>query len=719
MSSPIERLNEALSDRYRVERELGTGGMATVYRAQDLRHDRTVAIKVLRPELVAAVGSERFLAEIRTTANLQHPSILPLFDSGEAGSLLFYVMPCVEGESLEERLHRERQLPVDECVAIVGQLADALEYAHRKGVVHRDIKPANVLLHEGRPLLADFGIALALGAVEDRRLTRTGMAVGTPRYMSPEQAANDQSIGPRSDIYSLACVLHEMLLGEPPHDDATPRAILTRKLTESVESLTARRHTIPPNVDAAVRQALERIPADRFSSAKDLGNALADPGFRYDMAHRDEGRIRQWRAPATSRWTVGAAVVAVAVGTLAWSFLVRPSGGDAVDLPVGVVDDPETVIAVIPFRTSGADLEHLEEGFMDLLSSSLPQSNAVATVDPRTVLKRLRELAPDGDIDVEEATSLASEMGATAVLLGSAVSAGAELRLDAVVYGRDGQPLATAGVSGSTEEPFTLADELAVSVVRELWTSDAPIPHLNSGAVTTRSPEAVRGWLAGERMYRAGDILGAREVLERTVALDSTFALARYRLGWTLAWTEGPEAPETVAQLREALRYGDRLPVRERTVLEAFLMFTERRLEEGHRFLTPHLQRWPDDPEAWIVMANYQYHHPTWMGLSTSEILEPFDRVIALDSSLVAAYFHPIHIALQHRDRRLFDRYMEPLLRRVDLDGAPHVERLLSRGEACFEGPEDVEPLPEAEWLSGEPAMQPLCLREPDPGAGG
>lgn len=356
---------------------------------------------------------------------------------------------------------------------------------------------------------------------------------------------------------------------------------------------------------------------------------------------------------------------------------------------------------------------------MDLLARSLPQSDAVATVDPRTVVKRLRALAPDGDVDVTQAVSLAREVGATSVLLGSAVSVGGELRLDAVVYGGNGEPIATAAARGSAEEAFALADELAVSVVRDLWSSSTPIPHVDVGAVLTRSPDAVRSWLDGERRYRAGDILGAREALEQAVALDSTFALARYRLGWALAWTEGPRDPETVAELRRALRYGERLPLRERTVLEAFLMFTERRLEEGRDFLRPYLQRWPDDPEAWIVLANYQYHHPRWMGLDTDQILEPFDRVIALDSSLVAAYFHPIDIALQNRDRRLFERYMEPLLRRVELDEAYRVARYVEHGDACFGGQPNVEPVPVEERLSGDPVGVPPCVSSTVPGGSG
>lgn len=221
--STVERLNAALSGRYRLAGELGEGGMATVYLARDLKHRREVALKVLKPELAAVVGAERFLAEIETTAHLQHPNILPLFDSGEAAGSIFFVMPYVEGETLRERLDREKQLPVDEAVRIASEVAEALDHAHRQGIVHRDIKPGNILLRDGRPLVADFGIALAVRTTEGERLTETGLSVGTPHYMSPEQATGSREVGPATDVYALGCVLYEMLVGEPPYTGSTPQ----------------------------------------------------------------------------------------------------------------------------------------------------------------------------------------------------------------------------------------------------------------------------------------------------------------------------------------------------------------------------------------------------------------------------------------------------------------------------------------------------------------
>jgi len=274
-----DRLNNALGGRYVVESKLGEGGMATVYLAQDLKHNRPVALKVLKPELAAVVGAERFLTEIETTANLQHPNILPLFDSGEADGFLFYVMPFVEGETLADRIAREKQLPVDEAIGIASEVAGALEHAHQHGVIHRDIKPANILLRDGRPQIADFGIALAVGAAGGSRLTETGLSVGTPFYMSPEQATGDQGVGPASDTYALACVLYEMLVGEPPYLGNTAQAVLGKIIQGLPVSARAVRKSVPGNVDATIRKALEKLPADRFTGAQEFARALADPGF--------------------------------------------------------------------------------------------------------------------------------------------------------------------------------------------------------------------------------------------------------------------------------------------------------------------------------------------------------------------------------------------------------------------------------------------------------
>ena len=272
-------LQAALADRYTFERELGAGGMATVFLVRDVKHDRHVALKVLRPELAAVIGAERFLQEIKTTASLQHPHILGLIDSGENAHQLWYAMPFVDGESLRDRITREKQLPVGEAVRLVVEVAGALDYAHRRGVIHRDIKPENILLQDGRALVADFGIALAASKAGGSRMTETGMSLGTPQYMSPEQAMGEREITARSDVYALGCVLYALLIGEPPFTGPTPQAIVARVMTGEPAPLTAARKTIPPHVEAAVLQALQKLPADRFASAAEFALALGNPSF--------------------------------------------------------------------------------------------------------------------------------------------------------------------------------------------------------------------------------------------------------------------------------------------------------------------------------------------------------------------------------------------------------------------------------------------------------
>jgi Tol biopolymer transport system component/tRNA A-37 threonylcarbamoyl transferase component Bud32 len=325
LTDPVTRLTAALADRYRIERELGQGGMATVYLAEDLKHDRKVALKVLKPELAAVLGAERFVVEIKTTAALQHPHILPLFDSGTADGFLFYVMPYIQGETIRDKLNRETQFGVDEAVRIAREVADALDYAHRNGVIHRDIKPENLLLHDGRAMVMDFGIALAVSAAASGRMTETGLSLGTPHYMSPEQATAEKDLTPRADVYSLASVLYEMLTGNPPHTGATVQQIIMKIITEAVEPVTKYRKTVPPHVVGAVARALEKLPADRFESAKAFRDALGSEGYSY--ATTPAGLTAATLAgTANGRWggrhvmiaASAVAVVAIAAAAAGW-----------------------------------------------------------------------------------------------------------------------------------------------------------------------------------------------------------------------------------------------------------------------------------------------------------------------------------------------------------------------------------------------------------------
>ena len=317
--NPLDQLTAALADRYEVEHEIGAGGMATVYLARDLKHNRRVALKVLKPELGAVLGVERFLSEIQVTANLQHPNLLPLFDSGDANGLLFYVMPFVEGETLRARLDREKQLPVDEAVRIAVAMAGALDYAHGNGVIHRDMKPENVLLQAGQPVIADFGIALAVSNAGGARVTQTGLSLGTPQYMSPEQATGDRVIDARTDIYSLAAMTYEMLTGEPPHTGTSAQAIIAKLMIEDVRPLTVLRRAVPPHVDAAVRHGLEKLAADRFEKAGDFAAALT--GARpFVMAGATTAAVGSHSAP-TQRTSarLKALIASLAVAALAFA----------------------------------------------------------------------------------------------------------------------------------------------------------------------------------------------------------------------------------------------------------------------------------------------------------------------------------------------------------------------------------------------------------------
>jgi serine/threonine-protein kinase len=357
MTDMLGRLTASLADRYVIERELGAGGMATVYLAHDVRHDRKVALKVLKPELAAVLGAERFVVEIKTTAALQHPHILPLFDSGTADGFLFYVMPYIQGETIRDKLSRETQFGVDEAVRIAREVADALDYAHRQGVIHRDIKPENLLLHDGRAMVMDFGIALALSAAAGGRMTETGLSLGTPHYMSPEQATAEKVLTPRSDVYSLASVLYEMLTGNPPHVGASAQQIIMKIITEPVQPVTVLRKSVPPHVSAALARALEKLPADRFESAKAFGDALASEGFSYGTAAASVGpSVRRSVGPSARRsvlalsWII--AIAAVVVAVLGWMRRAPEPPLRRFDLAFGaVVPVPNTEVVISPDGT--------------------------------------------------------------------------------------------------------------------------------------------------------------------------------------------------------------------------------------------------------------------------------------------------------------------------------------------------------------------------------
>ncbi len=395
MADILDRLKAALADRYRIEHELGSGGMATVYLAEDVKHHRKVAVKVLRPELAAILGGERFLREVSIVAKLNHPHILALHDSGEVEEFLYYVMPYVEGESLRQKLNREKQLSIEEAVRITEQVASALDYAHRHDVIHRDIKPENILLHDGQALVADFGIALAVRAAGGDRLTETGLSLGTPQYMSPEQATADRELDARSDVYSLGCVLYEMLAGEAPYTGPTAQAVIARVISGKPERITALRDTVPVHVEAAVHQALAKLPADRFATASQFAEALTNPMAAVAAA----GPVVQlasgdgWtRFAASHRWLRWAIPLSVAVlaGAAVWGW-VRPTPLPAPGMPIRfwvpspasgpLADHPGNVLALSP---DGARIAYVAVGDRGTQLYLRPMDQLEATPMPGT-----------------------------------------------------------------------------------------------------------------------------------------------------------------------------------------------------------------------------------------------------------------------------------------------------------------------------------------------
>jgi len=484
----IERLSEALAGRYRVEREIGAGGMATVYLAHDERHDRSVAIKVLRSDLAAVMGADRFLSEIRTTANLQHPHILPLFDSGEADGFLFYVMPYVEGESLRARIDREKHLSVDEAVRIARAIAAALDYAHRHDVIHRDVKPENVLLHDGEPLVADFGIALAVSQAGGGRLTETGLSLGTPYYMSPEQATADRDPGPASDVYSLGCVLYEMLVGDPPHTGSSAQAVLAKILTEEPRSITDLRRTVPANVAAAVTCSLERLPADRFAGAGDFSRALEDPGFTHATAARSaevaSSATRGAEGAGAGRWKLALAfgLPALAAGVaLGYALKPIPRVADQEAVRFTITGDSLHSLATICCGASMAlspdgtllTYQGLSEGVLSLWARPLAETTArrlSGGQNPSNVF-----FSADGDwigyLDAPGSALMKISIagGVPATILDDIASFGGATWLpdNTVVYslGQTGDGLMRVSAEGGEPQPVTATDEAALEAV--------------------------------------------------------------------------------------------------------------------------------------------------------------------------------------------------------------------------------------------------------------
>jgi serine/threonine-protein kinase len=507
-----DRLRKSLADRYHIERELGRGGMATVFLAHDLRHDRPVALKVLHANLAIALGPERFLREIRLCARLQHPHILVVHDSGEADGHLWFTMPYVEGETLRGRLRREGQLPIDDALRIAREVADALQYAHQHGVIHRDIKPENILLAGDHALVADFGIARALSPEADERLTESGLSLGTPHYMSPEQAAGERTLDQRTDIYSLGCVLYEMLAGEPPFTGPTPQAILAKRLTEPVPHLRTSR-AVPIGLESTVTKALARSPADRFAGMAELRQAL-------DRARLDEPSSVATTAvlPRRPRWLARpvTGLVALLLALAAYAGLTRMRRADAAA--------PAASAAVLPFvdLSPGRDQEYFSDGLTEELINALSQVPGLR-VAARTSSFQFKGRSPD----VHE---VGRRLDVATVIEGSVRKSGTRLRVSAqLISVKDGYQLWSESYDRDLTDVFAVQEDVARSIVAALRVRLGSAPAAALAARPTEDLEAYDLYLKGRFAWnqRTGPAMKeAVRYLEQAVARDSTFARA-------------------------------------------------------------------------------------------------------------------------------------------------------------------------------------------------
>ena len=573
MSGLTEQLGAALEGRYRIERELGRGGMATVFLAEDLRHRRRVAIKVLLPELAAALGAERFLREIEVAAGLNHPHILPLHESGEAGGLLYYVMPYVEGESLRKRLTREQQLPLDDALPIAREVADALNYAHSHDVVHRDIKPENILLSEGHAVVADFGIARAITVAGPSTLTATGMALGTPAYMSPEQAAGSRDLDGRSDLYSLGCVLYEMLAGQPPFN-GPPESLAYQHLSVTPRPVTELRPATPPEVARALNRALAKTPADRFSTSAQFASALMGAAPATPLVQTTSlpaGTSPALPAARRRRWVALAATVAVA-GALALVALRQPiaklfQGRDAT--PAGAMRD---WILVAEFD-GPADDPGLAAAARELVMAGLDQSKVVAAV-PSGQLKEALRLAGRPDttrVDAAVARELAYRSAVRAVVEGHIGRLGRGYSIVLRVNDADDGNvlLSVSDAAKNNDELIPAFGRLTRKLRDRLGERGTDVKATRDHvAVVTPSFEAyrkfARAWtLQNDESDDRGSIVVCREAL----AIDPDFAAAWMLIGW--AFNHLGQIDSSRAALEEALRRPERLTEPGRLFAEA------------------------------------------------------------------------------------------------------------------------------------------------------
>jgi eukaryotic-like serine/threonine-protein kinase len=639
----LEHLRKIFADSYRVDEELKGGGMSRLFLATDLALNRTVVVKILPPELTSEMMAARFKRESEVTAHLQHPNILPIITAGLKEGLMYYVMPFISGESLRERLKREKQLPISDAVSIVCEVASALSYAHKKGVIHRDIKPENILLQDGHAVLADFGIAAALtlpGETPHSRITRTGMSMGTVGYMAPEQSLGGTDVDHRADIYSLGVVGHEMLAGSPPFTGATTQAILAANLTQPPPRLDYLRDDIPIPVCRAIEKALRKDPADRFQNASEFSAACAEAAPRFSKISR---AVSVRRLRRISKRKIGAGVLlvlfAVAVGLYARTHV--PAA------------HPEAVTVVVAPFDATSDLGLWREGMVDLLARNIDGAGPLRTVSPTLAIRNWKAGTRS---ERNAAEQLARDTRAKYAIYGSLVASirdSVRVHYGLVDATTDSVLVDEDALVGSVEQA---ADRLTVSVLRQLGTRHR-IGAVRSTSIGSNSALALRAFLEGEQYYRRTSWDSAAASYARAIVIDTGFALALRRAGQVTAW----HTSETDSATRAfALRAGSRirsLAPRDSLLITADSLSSA--LQGGDpNVLNWHLarrlfatvdeaaDRYPDDPEVWYVVgeARFHYGYGSIFDVSEQNIRAAFKRSITLDSAFSPAYIHLVEL---------------------------------------------------------------------------
>jgi serine/threonine-protein kinase len=636
------RLAAALADRYALERELGRGGMATVYLAQDLKHGRPVALKVLHPEIAAGLGTERFLREIRLTARLQHPHILPVFDSGAAAGQPWYTMPYVRGESLRDRLRREVQLSVETALEITRQVALALEYAHREGVVHRDIKPENVLLSEGQALVADFGVARAVGVASEEALTGTGMALGTPAYMAPEQASAGQ-IDRRTDVYALGCVLYELLAGEAPFTGPTPQAIMAKRFAQPAPSVLIVRPNVPRAADEAIRKAMAPVPADRFRDAAEFAEALDRSSLPImagtEASASSDASLHRWKRLTRQKATAVGALAVIGLGAAVTHYLtVRSRQLTSRDtlLGAGILAQRERLL-LADFGTRQVD-SGLGGVLTEAFRIDLAQSPAVTLVPSGQVAEVLArmERPATARLDPALAREIAVREGIKAVVTGDIARAGPQYLLSAqVIAAKDGEMLTAHRVTAADSTRLIaavdqLSGELRASVGESLKRIDREPP---LDRVTTASLPALRLYSAAVRAAdHEGDFGKAFTYLEEAVALDTGFAMAYRTLGMHAA--NLGKLDQVFEGYGAAMQRLDRLTDRERQfTLGDYYLVVKPDLPRAAAAYEAILEDHPNDREALMGLGNVDFALRRW-----GQAGSLYQRAVAADSFYVQGY---------------------------------------------------------------------------------